>query len=164
MNRGARRLRSAVALLAVVSCRPPAPRPGRGVEAPRTSPPLPEVEREQPLDVREQRFRFVTHVRTLTSGGSAEETVEWWELRDPRGGVVHHAAYPVELADSGFAHTTDVRARMLTTQLGAGVLVEGFELPSAPGTGSWVQVFGVHDGRLVAFGPPLWPQGELIDV
>jgi hypothetical protein len=168
MHRSARRLRAAVALLAVVSCAPRAPRPGTGAQAPRapaTAPlPLPEAEREEPLDVREQRFRFVTHVRALTSGESGEETVEWWELRDPRGGVVHHAAYPVELGDGGFAHTTEVRARMLTTQLGAGVLVEGFELPSAPGTGSWVQIFGLKEGQLVAFGPPLWPQGELIDV
>jgi len=115
---------------------------------------------------------LITHLQRLrgTAQIAEDETVEWWELRDPGGALIYRQTYSVALTESGFQNTVAVGAEPLLTKLGEGVLVEGGELPSANG-GSWVQVFGTKYGPgptkitgLTPFGPPMSTDGELIDV
>jgi hypothetical protein len=125
---------------------------------------------EGPFQLGEQRFTFVKRVLTVDghAGEDDYETVDWWELRDATGTAVYHQSYaPVTLETGGFRETIAVGARVLNTKFGRGVLVEGEELPSAPNSGSWVQVFGMVNGKLLPFGARLATdgvlQGEIID-
>src|SRR5215468_2753234 len=128
------------------------------------------LDRSTPIPVGARTFTLVTHVQQLgTPPHATDETVEWWELRDPDGARVYRQSYPVTLANGGFAATTAVAARPLETKLGSGVLIEIGEEPSAPNGGSSVQVFGVKYGAttagpLTAFGPPMSTDGQWLDV
>lgn len=138
------------------------------------SQPLPQVvvrEIDTPLKLGDQTYHFIARIQRIEPSGKqpGDETTEWWELRDSRGGVVCREKYIVTLGANGFDDTEAVAARAFTTKLGSGVLVEGMSLPSAPGSGGWVQLFGFKSGTtrattLTAFGPPILIEGELLDI
>ena len=46
-----------------------------------------------------------------------------------------------------FESTVDISASAFNTGQGGGILIHGFDLPSAPNSGGWVQVFGYRYGR-----------------
>lgn len=123
-----------------------------------------------PLVAGKQTFRLVSHLQRLeaTSTQPADETTDWWELRGSDGRVIYRESYGVAFQDGGFESTVEVSARAINTKLGSGVLVEGMDLPSAPNSGSWVQVFGFQWGPkptdLKPFGPPISTDGDLIDI
>ena len=135
---------------------------------------LPKVsvrESDTPLQLGGQTYHFVARIQHIEASGATagDETTEWWELRDPKGTVLCRQNYRVTLIAGGFDETEAVDARAFTTKLGSGVLVEGMALPSAPGSGGWVQVFGFQYGptkatNLTAFGPPIAIEGELLDI
>src|SRR5438477_8982699 len=72
-----------------------------------------------------------------------------------------------------FESTVGTSANSFTTKQGSGILVHGMELPSAPDSGGWVQVFGFKYGRdkyaadeslFGPFGPPKFIDGEFLDI
>lgn len=128
-------------------------------------------DRSQTLVIAQQTFRFVTHVQSIER--TNEETVEWWELRDVKEHVVYRESYGVAFENGGFESTVWISAKSFTTKLGSGILVHGMELPSAPDSGGWVQVFGFKYGRdkygadeslFGPFGPPIFIDGEFLEV
>ena len=128
-------------------------------------------DRSQTLIIAQQTFRFVTHVQRIES--TNEETVEWWELRDAKEHVMYRESYGVAFENSGFESTVWISAKSFTTKLGSGILVHGVELPSAPDSGGWVQVFGFKYGRdkygadeslFGPFGPPIFIDGEFLEI
>lgn len=152
-----------------LSASPPLP-----VAAPKSDSPPPKVvvsDRNQSLIVAQQTFRLLTHVQSIE--GTTEETVEWWELRNPKQHVVYRESYPVAFENGMFQSTVGISASSFTTKQGSGILVHGMELPSAPDSGGWVQVFGFKYGRdkyatdeslFGPFGPPILIDGEFLDI
>jgi hypothetical protein len=148
--------------------------PGPVPPPPTQSPVLPKVavsEHDTPLQLGDQTYHFRTRVQLIEAspGVPADETTEWWELRDAHGSVVYHQTIPVVVTGHGFDSTTQVSARVFTTKQGSGVLVEGAELPSAPRGGTWVQIFGYKWGptkaaTVTSFGPPISTDGEFMDI
>jgi hypothetical protein len=144
------------------------------VAAPKSDASAPKVvvsDRSQTLVIAQQTFRLVIHVQSIER--TNEETVEWWELRDAKEHVVYRASYEVAFENGGFESTAWISAKSFTTKLGSGILVHGMELPSAPDSGGWVQVFGFKYGRdkygadeslFGPFGPPIFIDGEFLEV
>ncbi|HKW68295.1 MAG TPA: hypothetical protein VJP04_13465 [Terriglobales bacterium] len=147
--------------------RTPTPAPAPAVK-PVSSPPPKIVTLERtlgPFAVQNQSFTFVEHVQSIDRqphDPDSDETVEWWELRDPAGNAVYHQQVGVSLQNGSFDDTESVGARQLTTKLGQGILVDGSSLPSAPEYSGWFQVFGLFNGKLVPFGPPMSTDGEFL--
>jgi len=118
---------------------------------------------EGPFRVGNQSYTFVKHVQKIEGSKSADDlTVEWWELRDASGKPIYRQQCPVNFANGTFADTEDVDARELKASLGQGILLYGGGLPSAPGTGWWVQVFGLINGKLTPLGAPMSTEGGFI--
>ncbi len=128
-------------------------------------------EHDTPLPLPDQTYYFHTRVQRIeaSAGVPADETTELWELRDGHDSVVYRQSIPVTINETGFEWTTQVSARTFKANGGSGILVEGAELPSAPGTGTWVQVFGHKWGPtkttgITSFGPPISTDGEFLDI
>jgi hypothetical protein len=128
-------------------------------------------DRSQSLIVAQQTFRLLTHMQSIE--GTTDETVEWWELRDAKEHVVYRESYPVAFENGMFETTVGISANSFNTKQGSGILVHGMELPSAPDSGGWVQVFGFKYGRdkyaadeslFGPFGPPIFIDGEFLDI
>ena len=128
-------------------------------------------DRSQSLIVAQQTFHLLTHVQSIK--GTTDETVEWWELHDAKEHVVYRESYPVAFENGMFESTVGISANSFTTKQGSGILVHGMELPSAPDSGGWVQVFGFKYGRdkyaadeslFGPFGPPIFIDGEFLDI
>jgi hypothetical protein len=149
---------------ALISAPPPVKEAPAAVNPASTSPKVVVSDvTEGPFRVGDQSYTFVKHVQKvedLKSGGDL--TVEWWELRDVTGKPVHRQQYPVNFGDGTFANTEDVDARELKASLGQGILLSGGELPSAPSTGWWVQVFGLSNGKLTPLGAPMSTEGGFL--
>ncbi|HKU27049.1 MAG TPA: hypothetical protein VJQ54_16355 [Candidatus Sulfotelmatobacter sp.] len=146
---------------------PPAPAPAPAVK-PVSLPPAKIVTSERtlgPFQVQNQSFTFVEHMQSIDRqphNSNDDETVEWWELRDAAGNAVYHQQLGVSLQNGSFEDTESVGARELKTRLGQGILVDGSSLPSAPEYSGWFQVFGLFNGKLVPFGPPMSTDGEFL--
>ena len=148
--------------------------PSLPVAVPKSDAPPPKLvvsDRSQSLIVAQQTFHLLTHVQSIE--GTTDETVEWWELRDAKEHVVYRESYPVAFENGMFESTVGIRANSFTTKQGSGILVHGMELPSAPDSGGWVQVFGFKYGRdkyaadeslFGPFGPPIFIDGEFLDI
>ena len=153
---------------------PPASSTSSGVAAPKSEARPPKVvisDISQNLTVAQQTFRLLTHVQSIE--GTTDETVEWWELRDANERVVYRESYPVTFENGMFESTVGISANSFTTKQGSGILVHGMELPSAPDSGGWVQVFGFKYGRdkygadaslFGPFGPPIFVDGEFLEI
>jgi len=125
------------------------------------------IDHDTPLQLADGTYHFVTRTQRIERTG--EETTEWWELRDASGAVILRRNYAIAINAHGFEETELVEAHAFSTKLGSGVLVEGMSLPSAPGSGSWLQVFGFKWGStkittLTPFSSPISIEGEFIDV
>jgi len=140
-------------------------------DAPAPPPKLVVSDRSQSLIVAQQTFHLLTHVQSIE--GITDETVEWWELRDAKEHVVYRESYPVAFENGMFESSVGISANSFTTKQGSGILVHGMELPSAPDSGGWVQVFGFKYGRdkyaaderlFGPFGPPIFIDGEFLDI
>jgi len=125
----------------------------------------------QTLVVAQHTFRLLTHVQTID--GTNDQTVEWWELRDASDHVLYRQTYGIAIENDSFAETTSISASALNTSQGGGILIHGYDLPSAPGSGGWVQLFGFRYGRdkygvdsslFGSFGPPIMVDGEFLDI
>ena len=142
---------------------PPAP-----VARPKGSPPKIEVKEETTqLKAGAETLTFVKREHQLIGQkGLQDASTEWWELRDPAGKVIYREnGGPPKLGEFGdFESTTEVSASSVHADGGDVILVEGMELPSAPNTGTWVQVFGRKWGSttqpLTSFGPAISTDGE----
>lgn len=110
-----------------------------------------------------QSFTFVKRVVSIDRQrrNMDDENVEWWELRDAAHSVIYRQSYgPTVFQDGGFRENNLVDARVLKTKLGSAIAIEGLILPSAPNSGIWIQVFGIFNGKLVAFGPSMTTDGQ----
>jgi hypothetical protein len=114
----------------------------------------------------------VEHIEA-TAAHPADQTVEWWELRNAKDQAVYREADPLAFENRQFAETVVVSASSFTTKQGSGIPVRGMDLPSAPESGGWLRVFGYKYGRdkygedetlFVPFGPPISIEGECLDV
>jgi hypothetical protein len=132
--------------------------------APIAAPRLVAVDETQgPFHIGNQIFTFVKHIQKIEGSKSPDDsTVEWWELRDATGKAVYREQYQVSFENGTFSETEDVGAREPKTRFGQGILIDGMSLPSAPNSGSWVQVFGLFNGKLVPFGGPISTEGEFL--
>jgi hypothetical protein len=120
-------------------------------------------ETQGPFHVGDQIFTFVKHVEKIQGSKSSDDTsVEWWELRDASGKAVQRQQYGLSFQNGAFDETEDVSARELKGKFGQGILVDGMSLPSAPGSGWWVQLFGLFDKKLVPFSPIISTDGEFV--
>jgi hypothetical protein len=130
-----------------------------------TAPPLVAADQTAgPFHVGTQTFTFVKHIQKIDGSKSPDDsTVEWWELRDANGKAVYREQYGVSFENGTFTETEGVGARELKTKFGQGILVDGMSLPSAPNSGSWVQVFGLFNGKLVPFSGPIATEGEFLE-
>jgi hypothetical protein len=154
----------------------PASAPQSPAKTPATVPPKapPKVEvsdQTTKLEVGSESYVFVKRVHDLKGEkGLQDSTTEWWELRDASGKVVSREDYgkPKMAEAGGFEETNDVTARAFKADGGSGVLVEGMVLPSAPNSGTWVQVFahpwGPAAQPLKSFGPPVSTDGEFTGI
>lgn len=88
--------------------------------------------------------------------------MEWWELRDANSKAVYRKQYGLNFQNGRFGETEDIGARELKTKFGQGILVEGQSLPSAPNTGSWVQVFGLSNQKIVPLSNPIGIDGDFL--
>lgn len=129
------------------------------------------TDHNQTLVVAGQNFRFLSRVQSIP--GTTDETVEWWELRNQNDRVMYHQSYPINFQGGSFENTTQVGAQAFTTSQGSGILIEGMDLPSAPDSGGWIQLFGYKYGRdkygvdenlFGPFGPPISIQGDFLEV
>ena len=100
-------------------------------------------ETQGPFRIGDQTFTFVKHIEKIKDAKSSDDsTVEWWELRDSAGKGVYRQQYGVSVQNGNFDDTEDVSARELR--------------------GSWVQVFRLFNGKLVAFSSPISTEGEFL--
>ena len=147
------------------------PQPIAAPPADPASPKLVSSDRTQNLVVAQHTFRLLTHLQSIPA--TKEQTVEWWELRNDKDRVIFHKSYPVEFQTGSFASIVDISANSFNTAQGGGILVHGGEEPSDPSDGGWVQVFGfkygrdkygVDDSLFGPFGPPIYIQGQFLDI
>lgn len=124
----------------------------------------------QRLALADKTFVFAKrtlHVRRAASTDEFATTDQYWELRDPSGAVIfRRPAITPGIRDRSFEETESVAAHVLKTKFGHALIVEGDSEPSAPDSGGWVQVFGIVDGKLAPFGPPVTSGdfiGEAVD-
>jgi hypothetical protein len=133
------------------------------------------VDSSQSFTIGDHTFRMLKHVERIeaTPAKSAEETVEWWELRNSKDQVVYREQYPFNLINGAFDFSVSVTASSFTTKEGAGIVVQRGDEPSDPLSGGSVQVFGYKYGRekygvdeslFGSFGPPIWVQGEYLGI
>lgn len=129
----------------------------------------------QSFTIAEHTFRLLKHVQRIESapGKTADETVEWWELRNSKDQVVYREQYPFNVVNGGFDFMVSVTASSFATKEGAGIVVQRGEEPSDPLSGGSVQVFGFKYGRdkygvdeslFQSFGPPIWVEGEYLGI
>lgn len=153
---------------------PPASSPSSEAAGPKSAAPPPKViisDQSQTLIVAQQSFRLLTHVQRIEA--PADETVEWWELRDAVEHVVYRESYPVAFENGMFESTVAISANSFTTNQGSGILVHGMEEPSDPESGGWVRLFGFKYGRdkyaadpglFGPFGPRILVEGKFLDI
>jgi hypothetical protein len=116
---------------------------------------------DTPLPLGQQTFHFVAHVLRLEHPGPRREdgddtTIGYWEIRDPSGNAVFTtksgSSKDPEVYEDAFSETESADAKVFHTQNGDGIWVNGESEPSTPDTGNWIQLFGLKDGKLKAFG------------
>jgi hypothetical protein len=134
----------------------------------------PKIEISEPttkLQVGNDTYVFAKRAHEIRGEkGLQDSTTEWWELRDPAGKVIaRENGGPPKLSDmGGFEETHDITAGTFHADGGDGILIEGLELPSAPNSGTWVQLFarpwGSTQQPLKSFGPPISADGEFTGI
>ena len=150
------------------------PAPATPQAAPETNAAKPEStanliasDQEQTFLVAGQSFRLLIHSQTIPA--TKDRTVEWWELRDAGERVVYRQSYPVAVQNGEFDGTVDITGSALVGKGGSGILIHGWNLPSDPEDGGWIQVFGFTYGPnnqavFGPFGPPISIEGEFLGV
>lgn len=129
----------------------------------------------QSFTIAEHTFRLLKHVQRIESvpGKTADETVEWWELRNSKDQVVYREQYGFNVVNGGFDFTVSLTASSFATKEGAGIVVQRGDEPSDPLSGGSVQVFGYKYGRdkygvdeslFGSFGPPIWVEGDYLGI
>lgn len=147
---------------------PASPAPAAAQPQP-TSSKLVASDHTQEFTVAQRKFRLLTHEQSIE--GTTEKTVEWWELRDADDRVVRRETYPVTIQNGAFENTTDISGNSFEGKGGSGIIISGMDLPSAPDSGGWMQVFAFKYGRdkygadpslFGAFGPPIYVTGDFL--
>jgi hypothetical protein len=149
----------------------PAPPPSPTAQPQTTSAKLVASDRAQEFMVAQRKYRLLIHEQSIE--GTTEKTVESWELRDTEDHVVFHEQYPVTVQNGAFESTTDISGNSFEGKGGSGIIISGMDLPSAPDSGGWMQVFAFKYGRdkygadpslFGPFGPPIYVTGDFLGV
>jgi len=154
----------------------PTPTTSLPAAAPSSETPPPNLnasEKSQTLTFAQQEFHLVTHRQSIpaTAKLPADETVDWWELRDSKDKVLYRESYAVAFQNGQFESTTEISANAFDSKQGGGIIVQGMDLPSAPDAGGWLQLFafkygpqkyGADESLFMPFGPPIWIEGEYL--
>jgi len=128
-------------------------------------------DRTQEFTVAQRKYRLLIHEQSIE--GTTEKTVEWWELRDTDDRVVRRETYSVTIQNGVFENITEISGNSFEGKGGSGIIISGMDLPSAPDSGGWMQVFAFKYGRdkygadpslFVAFGPPIYVTGDFLGV
>lgn len=129
-------------------------------------------DRTQEFTVAERKYRLLIHEQSIE--GTTEKGVEWWELRDADDRVVHRETYPLKVVNGpAFEDITEISGNSFQGKGGSGIIISGMDLPSAPDSGGWMQVFAFKYGRdkygadpslFVPFGPPIYVTGDFVGV
>jgi hypothetical protein len=128
-------------------------------------------DRTQEFTVAQRKYRLLIHEQSID--GTTEKTVEWWELLDADDHVVRRETYPVTIQNGAFENITEISGNSFEAKGGSGIIISGMDLPSAPDSGGWMQVFAFKYGRdkygadpslFVAFGPPIYVTGDFLGV
>jgi hypothetical protein len=128
-------------------------------------------DRAQEFTVAQRKYRLLIHEQSIE--GTTDKTVEWWELRDTDDHVVRRETYPVTIQNGAFENTTEISGNSFEGKGGSGIIISGIDLPSAPDSGGWMQVFAFKYGRdkygadpslFVAFGPLIYLTGDFLGV
>jgi hypothetical protein len=128
-------------------------------------------DRTQEFIVAQRKYRLLIHEQSIE--GTTEKTVDRWELRDNDDHVVRRETYPVMIQNGGFENITEIDGNSFEGKGGSGIIISGMDLPSAPDSGGWMQVFAFKYGRdkygadpslFVAFGPPIYVTGDFLGV
>lgn len=113
----------------------------------------------QHLALGDQAFVFLKrtlHVRGVSITDEFGTTDQYWELREPSGAVIYRPpAITPRIRGGSFEETESVAAHVLKTRFGRALVVEIDSEPSVPDSGGWVQIFGIINGKLAPFGPPI---------
>lgn len=126
-------------------------------------------DRSQDFTIAQRKYRLFIHEQSIE--GTSEKTVEWWELRDADEHVVYRGSYPVNIQNDAFEYTSDISGSSFEGKGGSGIVISGMDLPSAPDSGGWIQVFAFKYGRdkygadpslFGPFGPPIYVTGEFL--
>jgi hypothetical protein len=129
-------------------------------------------DRTQEFTVAQHKYRLLIHEQSIA--GTTEKTVEWWELRDADDHIVRREAYPVKVMNGpAFENSTEISGNSFEGKGGSGIIINGMDLPSAPDSGGWMQVFAFKYGRdkygadpslFVPFGHPIYVTGDFLGV
>jgi len=120
-----------------------------------------------PLNVRGKRFAGDLLLKRVRKAGAppweAEETVAQVKIGDATGAVAYSKLFPYSVEGDHFVETVEVSAQVLEGRQGRGLLVTYSVEPSTPLGGQSWQVFGIRNGRLIAFGNPIAAEGSLLN-
>jgi hypothetical protein len=122
-----------------------------------------------PFEVGERQFTVALRMKRVVTDRPVvdpefQETLASLAVRDAAGSVHYETSFPVpDISEGGFVETTAAAASSLRGRLGSGLLISYGSLPSTPLGGTSWQVLGLHDGRLVPFGKPLYLEGDLLN-
>lgn len=128
-------------------------------------------DRAQEFTVAQRKYRLLIHEQSIE--GTTEKTVEWWELRDADDHVVRRESYPATIQNGSFENTTEISGNFFEAKGGSGIIISGMDLPSAPESGGWTEVFAFKYGRdkygadpslFVPFGPPIYVSGDFLGI
>jgi hypothetical protein len=150
----------------------PAPQALATAQAQTTPVTLVASDRTQEFTVAQHKYRLLIHEQSIA--GTTEKTVEWWELRAADDHIVRREAYPVKVMNGpAFENSTEISGNSFEGKGGSGIIINGMDLPSAPDSGGWMQVFAFKYGRdkygadpslFVPFGPPIYVTGDFLGV
>ena len=150
----------------------PAATPAPATSQPQTMPAnVVASDRTQEFTIAQRKYRLL--IREQSIQDTTEKTVERWELRDADDHVVRSETYPVTIQNGVFENTTEISGNSFEARGGSGIIISGMDLPSAPDSGGWMQVFAFKYGRdkygadpslFVAFGPPIYVSGNFLGV
>ncbi len=153
--------------------KPPAQNAPKAQAPARPKSPTPKIETAEQttdLQVGNENYKFVKRVCEIKGKEGNDATTDWWEIRDAAGKAVYREDLGVSKVDETgyFEQTVEVTASAFKADGGPGILVTGMDLPSAPNSGTWVQVFGRAWGPtlqpLKAFGPAISTDGEFTGI
>jgi hypothetical protein len=108
-----------------------------------------------------QTFTVKAHSQTISRASNARfaTTVSSLEILNANAGAVYEETFPTSIADGRFMQTLTVSASVQEGAGGRALILHFVEDPASPGGAESWQMFGLVNGKLASYGPPL-PLGQ----